>query len=96
MSQASQALQQVGDAAWLKRPAVVATQVDFLEATDDVDSARKLLQDAIAAQGASKAKPGKEGAGAEAYLFQSLAKLQLKVLTWHLLLELSTLTRSLT
>lgn len=80
--QALEALQQIGDVAWLKRPAAVATQIAFLEAVDDVDSARRLLKDAIAAQEAGKAgkaKPGKEEVSAEAFLFQSLAKLQLKV-----------------
>ncbi|KAK9908732.1 hypothetical protein WJX75_002041 [Coccomyxa subellipsoidea] len=81
LQQALEALQQIGDVAWLKRPAAVATQIAFLEAVDDVDSARKLLKDAIAAQKAGKAgkaKPGKEEVLAEAFLFQSLAKLQLK------------------
>ncbi|CAL8460581.1 g110 [Coccomyxa elongata] len=79
--QASEALQQAGDAAWLKQPALVATQVAFLEALDDVTTARKLLEEAIAAQQSgkpAKAQPSSEAVSAEAFLYQSLAKLQLK------------------
>ncbi len=81
--QASEALQQAGDAAWLKQPALVATQAAFLEALDDVTTARKLLEEAIAAQQSgkpAKAQPSSETVSAEAFLYQSLAKLQLKVI----------------
>lgn len=72
----------MGDVAWLKQPAVVATQVAFLEAVGDVNKAGQLIKEAIAAQQAGKAGKAKSAketeVSAEAYLYQSLAKLQLQ------------------
>ena len=67
----------------MKQPALIATQVALLEALDDVTTARKLLEEAVAAQQSgqtAKAQPGSETVSAAAFLYQGLAKLQLKVI----------------
>ena len=84
--QAAEALQQVGDADLAQRPAMVATRIALLEAVGDAAGALALAQSALsAAQGPPDGGRGGKGAAAdnrkaaEAFLYQSLAKLQLKV-----------------
>jgi hypothetical protein len=81
--QALEALGQMGDASLTQKPAFLASQIALLEAVGDVSSACAVVDGAIAAQQsrpASKSKQEREAnAAAQAYLYQTLARLQLKV-----------------
>ena len=85
--QATEALQRVGDADLAQRPAMVATRIALLDAVGDAAGALVLAQSALsAAQAPPEAGRGAKGGAAagdrkaaEAFLYQSLAKLQLKV-----------------
>lgn len=83
IEQALEALELAGDADLLRRPAFLASHVALLEAVGEVNKAREAVDGAIAAQesrpsGKSKQEKKAQSA-AQAFLYQTLSRLQLKV-----------------
>lgn len=76
-------MQRCADADWAQRPAAVATRIALLDAAGDAAAAKELAEGALArSSGASSGKqPREDRAAAEGYLYQALAKLELKVCT---------------
>ena len=82
MAQALAAIIKIGPADFTQRPAVLATRLALLEATEDFEGAKRLAQSSLQAADAqsSRGKPAKgQDAAAKALLYQSLARVQLKV-----------------
>lgn len=78
------ALQKAGPPDFMQRPAVLATHLALLEATDDLQGAKRLAQSSLQAADApaqdAQGKPSKEQAAtAKAILYETLARVQLKV-----------------
>ena len=84
MAQALAAIIKIGPADFTQRPAVLATRLALLEATDDLEGAKRLAQSSLQAADApaqsARGKPAKgQDAAARALLYQTLARVQLKV-----------------
>lgn len=78
------ALQKAGPPDFMQRPAVMATHLALLEATEDLQGAKRLAQSSLQAADApaqgARGKPFKEQAAtAKAVLYETLARVQLKV-----------------
>jgi len=68
----------------MSRPAILATHLALLEATDDLQGAKRLAQSSLQAADAPaqsvRGKPAKgQTASAKAVLYETLARVQLKV-----------------
>lgn len=78
------ALQKAGPPEFMQRPGVLATHLALLEAKEDLQGAKRLAQSSLQAANASaqgvQGKPSKEKAAiAKAILYETLARVQLKV-----------------
>ena len=84
MVQALAAISKAGPADFMQKPAVLATRLALLEATEDLEGAKRLAQSSLQAADApaqsARGKPAKDqDAAARALLYQTLARTQLKV-----------------
>jgi hypothetical protein len=82
--QALLALQKAGPPAFMQRPAVLATRMALLEATADLQGAKRLAQSSLQVadaprQGARGKASKEQAATAMAVLYEALARIQLKV-----------------
>ena len=69
----------------MSRPAVLATHLALLEATEDLQGAKRLAQSSLTAANApakpSQKKPAKgQSTASKAVLYETLARVQLKVI----------------
>ena len=82
MVQALAAISKAGPADFMQKPAVLATRLALLEATEDLEGAKRLAQSSLQAADApaqsARGKPAQDAA-ARALLYQTLARTQLKV-----------------
>ena len=76
MMQALIAIQKAGPAGFMSRPAVLATHLSLLEAAEDLQGARSLAQSSLQAADQSKG----HSASTKAVLYETLARVQLKVI----------------
>lgn len=82
--QALAALKKVGPADFMEKPAILATHLALLEATEDLQGAKRLAESSLKAADtpaqSARGKPAKsQAAAAKALLYQTLARAQLKV-----------------
>ena len=90
MLQALTAIQKAGPAEFMSRPAVLATHLSLLEAAEDLQGARSLAQSSLQAADQSKG----HSASTKAVLYETLARVQLKVIPCYLSIILAFLPHS--
>lgn len=89
--QALTAIQKAGPADFMSRPAVLATHLALLEAAEDLQGARSLAQSSLQAADQSKG----QSASTKAVLYETLARVQLKVIPCSLCTILAALPHSI-
>ena len=77
--QALTAIQKAGPAEFTSRPAILATRLALLEANEDLQGAKSLAQGSLQAAD-RRGQPKGQSVSSKAVLYETLARVQLKVL----------------